>query len=154
GRAHALRGKRDRALSDQRARLRRRREQGFASRGRPALSRSAPGVNVARSVLFLGTLVLPGHAVAHGFGARYDLPIPLSLYLTGAGLTVALSFVVMGFILRTAPLSRVAGRVGGRQWPVVLSVARVIGVAVYLLVVFAGLFGAQSPFKNIAPVFV
>jgi len=111
-------------------------------------------VNVARSVLFLGTFVLPGQAAAHGFGARYDLPVPLSLYLTGAGLTVALSFVMLGFALRIAPLSRGAGYVGSRRWPVVLPVARMIGVAVYLLVVCAGLFGVQSPLKNIAPVLV
>ncbi len=111
-------------------------------------------MNVARSVLFLGTFVLPGQAAAHGFGARYDLPVPLSLYLTGAGLTVALSFVMLGFALRIAPLSRGAGYVGSRRWPVVLPVARMIGVAVYLLVVCAGLFGVQSPLKNIAPVLV
>jgi len=33
-------------------------------------------------------------AAAHGFGQRYELPLPLSLYLFGAAAVVALSFVV------------------------------------------------------------
>ena len=33
---------------------------------------------------------------AHGFGERYDLPVPLEYYLLGAAATVALSFVVIG----------------------------------------------------------
>ncbi|MDQ6917087.1 MAG: hypothetical protein M3023_04625 [Pseudomonadota bacterium] len=111
-------------------------------------------MNVGRGALYCCTLALPGHAAAHGFGARYDLPIPLSLYITGAGLVVALSFVMLGSVLRLAPVSAGALRADGGRWPLVLPIARVIGVAVYLSVVFAGLFGVQSPLKNIAPVFV
>ena len=43
--------------------------------------------------------------MAHGFGARYDLPIPLSLYLAGAGLTVAVSFAMLAVFMRSAPVS-------------------------------------------------
>ena len=48
--------------------------------------------------LFFAALVLfqPGLAYAHGFGERYDLPVPLWLYLYGAGATVLVSFVVVG----------------------------------------------------------
>ena len=45
-------------------------------------------------------VVIPGQAYAHGFGERYDLPVPLWLYVGGAGATVALSFVVIGLRLR------------------------------------------------------
>jgi hypothetical protein len=38
-----------------------------------------------------------GTSTAHGFGQRYDLPLPLGIYLTGAALAVAFSFVVMFF---------------------------------------------------------
>ena len=37
---------------------------------------------------------------AHGFGERYDLPVPLGLYLFGAGAAVALSFVMMGVFVQ------------------------------------------------------
>ena len=40
---------------------------------------------------------------AHGFGERYDLPVPLGLYVAGSGAAVALSFVVIGLFVRGAP---------------------------------------------------
>ena len=45
-------------------------------------------------------IALAGPAAAHGFGQRYDLPIPLSFYVAGAGATVALSFVCLALFLR------------------------------------------------------
>ena len=39
-------------------------------------------------------------ASAHAFGIRYDLPIPLGIYLTGAGAAVFLSFMVMARFLK------------------------------------------------------
>ena len=53
----------------------------------------------AASVMFLRA----GPAQAHAFGARYDLPLPLELYLVGAGSAVALSFVIMAFVFRVRP---------------------------------------------------
>ena len=42
-------------------------------------------------------LILIGFTVqpvsAHGFGQRYDLPVPLWLYITGAGTVVFFSFL-------------------------------------------------------------
>jgi hypothetical protein len=99
---------------------------------------------------------------AHGFGARYDLPIPLSLYLAGAGLTVAVSFVMLAAFMRSAPgknaylhldVTRFAvGRL--LMAPAFLGVLRTLAVALYIAVVAAGLFGVQSPLKNLAPVMV
>ena len=39
---------------------------------------------------------LPRAALAHAFAQRYDLPVPLGLWVTGAALAVALSFAVIG----------------------------------------------------------
>jgi hypothetical protein len=36
---------------------------------------------------------------AHGFGQCYDLPIPLWLYLYGAGSAVLLSFFLIGYFV-------------------------------------------------------
>lgn len=110
----------------------------------------------------LCALVVTGQAQAHGFGARYDLPIPLSFYLTGAGLTVALSFAMLALFMRRAPAPDEYWRINltrtalGRSLaaPAVLLAIRVLGVALFLLVIAAGLFGAQSPLKNIAPVMI
>ncbi len=118
-------------------------------------------MTVAVAIALYGLVATP-QAQAHGFGARYDLPIPLSLYLTGAGLTVALSFAMLALFMRSAPasdaywrfnLTRTAfGRVLGA--PAVLLAIRALAVALFLLVVAAGFFGIQSPLKNIAPVMV
>jgi hypothetical protein len=96
---------------------------------------------------------------AHGFGQRYDLPIPLSYYLVGSGLVVGLSFVLL-----IATARRSAGR-GRAVWHreidlsrlprwltgSMLALVRTIGLAALLLVMVAGLFGDQSPIRNIAP---
>lgn len=42
-------------------------------------------------------------AEAHGFFQKYGLPVPLWLYLTGAGATVAVSFVVIALFVRAEP---------------------------------------------------
>ena len=45
-------------------------------------------------MVWLGNLVSPSLS-AHGFGERYDLPIPLSYFLIGAGMTVAVAAVLI-----------------------------------------------------------
>jgi hypothetical protein len=99
----------------------------------------------------------PSTAAAHGFGQRYDLPIPLSFYIWSAGATVALSFV--GFALF---LPRQHGRLGPEiEWhpkgPLVgatVLIARAVSVGMLMLIVFAGFFGNQDPIRNIAPVMI
>jgi hypothetical protein len=101
-------------------------------------------------------------AQAHGFGQRYDLPIPLPLYLTGAALTVAVSCAMLATYVRAAPahaegwrFTLVAESVArGAMVRCVVALLRWVAVALYLLIVAAGLLGNQNPFKNIAPVAV
>src|SRR5438128_12659265 len=50
--------------------------------------------------------MLAGPADAHGFGQRYDLPLPLSLYLFGTAAAVVLSFIIVGLFVRHAPGTR------------------------------------------------
>ena len=45
-------------------------------------------------------VAFPETALAHVFGARYELPLPLWFWLMGAGTIVALSFVLAGVLLR------------------------------------------------------
>lgn len=55
------------------------------------------------SLAGLGLLAaLPDTAWAHAMVQRYDLPVPLWYYLTGAGLVVALTFVVLAAFRRDA----------------------------------------------------
>src|SRR5437660_12035192 len=93
----------------------------------------------------LCSLVTIPQTQAHGFGARYDLPIPLSLYLTGAGLTVALSFVMLAVFMRSAPASDAYWRFNltrtawGRLLaaPGVLLACRAFAVVLFLLLMAA-----------------
>src|SRR5664279_6657303 len=100
-------------------------------------------------------------AQAHGFGQRYDLPIPLSFYVVGAGATVAFSFVVAALFLHTARLPNAYLRLPllhsttSRRWAGRLAVAsRTFAAAYFILMIAAGLFGAQTPLRNIIVVSV
>ena len=102
-------------------------------------------------------------AYAHGFGERYDLPVPLGYYMVGAGATVALSFVVIGVFVRAAPglygyrrhnlfsHKPLAALLQSRAFTVA---AQAAAVFLFLLVVATGLFGDPSPSANFAPTFV
>src|SRR5437879_11646664 len=43
-------------------------------------------------------------ALAHGFGQRFDLPLPLAFWLAGAGATIVLTFVLVALFSRDQPL--------------------------------------------------
>lgn len=94
-------------------------------------------------------------ACAHGLGQRYDLPIPLWFYLIGAGCAVAASFVFIIAVHGNRPASRLSkcrARVALPGWFV--GMLRAASLTLFALIVTAGLFGNQSPLKNVAPVFV
>lgn len=101
-------------------------------------------------------------AAAHGFGERYTLPVPLDLYLLGAGATVLLSFAVVAWFLRGAPASAGVPALELTRWPPfralvsppVLATVRVLAVALFVMLLIAGLFGPRDPDRNLAPVLV
>jgi hypothetical protein len=105
---------------------------------------------------------MPGAAVAHGFGQRYELPLPLSLYLFGAAAAVALSFVMFALFLKRphAPgprrqidlLATALGRVVSH--PALICALKAAVLALFLVTVLAGLFGDQNPYRNVAPTLV
>ncbi|MDX1483647.1 MAG: hypothetical protein R3229_04120 [Alphaproteobacteria bacterium] len=103
-----------------------------------------------------------GEARAHAFGQRYDLPLPLDLYLAGAAAAVVLSFVVMAVAFRErprqseAPWADLAGPKArsGRLHRAVTGTLKAAAVGLFLLVVAAGFLGNQETVKNFAPTFV
>ena len=112
------------------------------------------------AVAVLAFLATATPANAHAFAQRYDLPIPLWLNLIGAGATVAVSFVIVGIFVRrdkeadTLPrlelLNTAVGRAVAHRH--VLSLLRVLSVAIFVVFIVAGLFGVQDePDKNILP---
>jgi len=55
------------------------------------------------TVFFAGTALLVRPVYAHGFGERTELPVPLGFFLIGAGVTVGLSFTIIGMFSRGNP---------------------------------------------------
>jgi len=105
----------------------------------------------------------PGAAFAHGFGQRYELPLPLSLYLYGAAGVVALSFLMFGLFVRQAPAKK---RIGARHDLAASPLGRVLlhpgiqlglklgTLALFVVTVVGGVIGDQNPYRNIAPTLV
>src|SRR4029077_6838379 len=99
-------------------------------------------------------------ASAHGFGQRYDLPLPLSLYIFGAAAAVVFSFVVVGLFVRTTPSPRGYSRVDLFDYPPGRLVAalgvplKLTGLGLFAAMLVAGFFGDQNPYRNIAPTLV
>jgi hypothetical protein len=135
----------------------------FAIRDRAGSSLRSPrpaAATLAIAACLLAALMAP--AAAHGFGERYELPVPLSLYLVGAAAAVALSFVIFALFVRRAhaPQARrryalpaaAVGRTIGH--PAVLLALRAAALGLFLLTVLAGLAGNQNPYRNVAPTLV
>lgn len=107
-------------------------------------------------------LTWAGPASAHGFGQRYDLPVPLWLYVTGAAAAVGFSFVIIGAFVRGTPGLRTYPRLNllrspvGRflAHPATLFPLKLASAGALILVVLAGLLGDQHPVRNVAPTLV
>ena len=118
---------------------------------------TVPWLRLGLTSLLLATAV-PSPLHAHGFGQRYDLPVPLWLYVLGAGATVGFSFLMVAALMPARRSGdrrlRLALPSGGMVARWIVLAVRVVGITLFALVVIAGLIGNQSPFKNIAPTMV
>jgi hypothetical protein len=89
---------------------------------------------------------------AHAFGTRHELPVPLWLFVIGAGAAVALSFVVAPFLLRSTWLWR---RALASQWPkagrILVMALRLFTVCALVMVWSAAAFGTDETLENLAP---
>jgi hypothetical protein len=102
-------------------------------------------------------------ALAHGFGPTYDIPIPLWLYLYGAAAAVVLAFLPLALFSRkerdstyrypTFDLFGIRPLRALLTSRLLIGGLRLLSVALFFLVVIAGLAGLQSGF-NIVPTLV
>ena len=120
---------------------------------------------LALAVVLIGafTLFQPNLAHAHGFGERYDLPVPLWLYLYGAGATVLVSFVVVGMFLRGRPGARGVARFNLYRLPgfravlenvLTLTLLRLISVATLGLLIATAFWGNPASILNFSVAFI
>ena len=128
------------------------------------LRRKVPGPALFLS-LALALLILlglfPAAVYAHGFGERYDLPLPLGYFAVGGGLAVVLSFAVIGFFVGAAADGGYPrlNLFRGRPLRILLTgpvygLLRTAALFLFLLVIATGLFGTQRPVNNLTPTFV
>lgn len=104
-------------------------------------------------------------AFAHSFYDRYDLPVPLSFFLWGAVLVVALTFALVlvlpsqepfGLSLpkpsARAPFERLrANGVMRRTFSWIRMTIRILSLVLFLFTIAAALFGTANPLMNLAP---
>src|ERR1700681_524156 len=93
-------------------------------------------------------VVVCAPASAHGFGMRYDLPLPLLLWIIGAASTVLLSFFFVAICVRWNPGTEAPAEVNLLRWKTgrVISgrafrfIARLFAVGALIVIVVAGMF--------------
>lgn len=104
--------------------------------------------------------------LGHGVGSRGDLPLPLWMFIWASAIAIVISFVALGLLwtrprLATAAQGlRLPGHQGeqrtGRSGPGLVSilgvVARLIALSLFLLALWAGLFGTNETNANLLPV--
>ena len=100
-------------------------------------------------------LVFPAPALAHGIGGRSDLPIPRWLFAWAAAVVLIVSFVALATLWPKPRLERARSRVV-LQFPRILDpICGAIGIALFVVVVYAGFAGEQElPGANLAPTFI
>ncbi len=104
----------------------------------------------------------PDVVLAHGFGDRYDLPVPLSFYIFGSAITVFLSFFIFGGFFGRNPEQTNHNRphiklsfTKNSQWyKLFFGSIQVLSVLGFILCILTGLFGSQTATDNLTPVIV
>jgi hypothetical protein len=99
-------------------------------------------------------LALPASAQAHGIVGKADLPIPVWLFSWAAAIVLVVSFVALSTLWRAPQLQeqhrrRLCGLARPVEW-----LASLIGVGLFVLVVYSGFAGAQVTQANFSVTFI
>ena len=124
---------------------------------------STRGAKAAGAVAITGAvaiLALPDAASAHALVGRKDLPVPAWLFAWGASLVLIVSFALLSVAWTSARLQDenwralprwVSAVVAGRATQLLCGL---IGVGLYVLVLYAGFRGIEDPTQNFSIIFV
>lgn len=118
------------------------------------------GSAAVATVFLLWASVWATPAQAHGFGERYDLPLPLSLFVIAGAAAVALSFLVAAVFLRGGAMHReyprwnllrvpVIGRLIASSW--VTTTLQLLSILLTVYVITGALIGTERAALNPAP---
>jgi hypothetical protein len=119
-----------------------------ARRARP------PQLRWACSAALFVSLLAPASASAHGIVGRADLPIPAWLFAWTATAVMVISFLALWSLWSKPRLQRPPGRVLLRVPRPVEWLCGMLGVALFGIVIYAGLAGEQNFTSNLAPTFI
>ena len=105
---------------------------------------------------------MPSPVLAHAFGQRYDLPLPLWLFISSGAVTVMISFVIIALFARPAiekatpiRLNLLKNPIGKFLiHPISVGLIRFVFLALFLLIITTGFWGLQNPLNNISVVMV
>lgn len=110
---------------------------------------------LAAALVAGAALALPAAAAAHGLGVRVTLPIPAYLFAWAAAIVLIASFAALAALWPRPRLVEPRRRVLLELGPArraLEPLAGALGVALFALVVYAGLAGEQAdPDRNLAP---
>ncbi|GAC1337671.1 MAG: hypothetical protein NVSMB29_02330 [Candidatus Dormibacteria bacterium] len=87
--------------------------------------------------------------LAHAFGQRYSLPVPLGLFVVGGAGIVFVSFLVV--LPRPAGSGRTTTEIVEEPRPHGVAAGQALGLAILLLMVIAGFAGSNAVAENILP---
>jgi hypothetical protein len=104
--------------------------------------------------LGLGALLFPASASAHGIVGKADLPIPPWLFSWAAAVVLVVSFVALSTLWTRPQLQRQHRRALFALPRAVDVLGNVIGVGLFVLVVYSGFAGAQVWSVNFSVTFV
>ncbi len=104
--------------------------------------------------LAVAALAIPASAQAHGIVGRADLPIPVWLFSWAAAIVLVVSFVALSTLWRTPQLQEQHRRALVRLPPALEWLACLVGVGLFVLVVYSGFAGAQVTQANFAVTFI
>jgi hypothetical protein len=111
-------------------------------------------LGAAGTIVLAAALALPATASAHGLVGKQDLPIPRWLFAWAASLVLVISFVGLA-VLWPKPRLENAREKRVLRLPVQLEVpAGLIGIAIFVIVVYAGFAGVQTSTANLTPTVV
>jgi len=111
-------------------------------------------VAAATALAVAALTALPDIASAHGLVGKQDLPVPRWLFAWAAAAVLVISFVGLATLWPTPRLQHPRERVIAAIPRILDPLAGVFGVFIFVVVVYAGLAGTQSPTTNLAPTFV
>jgi hypothetical protein len=104
--------------------------------------------------LGIAALLFPEGASAHGIVGKADLPIPVWLFSWTAAIVLVVSFVALSTLWRSPQLQSEQRKRLFRMPAAVARLASLIGIGLFVLVLYAGFAGAQVPNANFSPTFI